>query len=185
MNGFAPPAMPALDTGRLVSLSTLMVLLVITMFTELRSNRIPNWATVPGLLIGLVVGYLPGGISLGSSLGGFFIGFGFMFMFYMFGGMGGGDVKLMGAAGALMGYPLILTALVYTAIVGGLMAMLVLIWNRSFWRGMAHSMGMFFRLKRPADEDPEEVRGKMGTVPYGIAIICGCLMTVFLAGWSA
>ena len=171
--------MQALDGGHVVSLATLFVVLVVTSYTELKENRIPNWITIPGVMIGLLVGYSPWGITLGASVGGLVVGFGFLFIFYMFGGMGGGDVKLMGTVGALLGYPLIMTTLVYTAIVGGFMAIAVLVWNKNLWHGITSSIAMLFRKEKPEEERTEEAEAKMGAVPYGIAIICGCMMTLF------
>jgi prepilin peptidase CpaA len=178
---------PGLDTGHLVALSALAAVLTIAAFTEVKDRRIPNWVTLAGLGVGLLIGYFPGGISLGASLGGFLIGFGFLYLFYMFGGMGGGDVKLMGAVGALLGYPLIKSAVVYTALVGGCMAFVKLAWSPGLWSGIRS----FFwdrdqdAAAEPADNDPEQTEDApagLGSVPYGFAIICGCLLTIFLTG---
>jgi prepilin peptidase CpaA len=148
-------------------------------YTELKESRIPNWITIPGLLVGLLAGYLPGGLPFGSAIMGFLAAFFFLFIFYMFGGMGGGDVKLMAAVGALQGYPVVMTTLVYTAFIGGAMAIWVLICNRNFWHGIVQSTAMLFRLRKPAEEQTEEAEAKMGTVPYGIAIIAGALLTTY------
>ena len=171
-----------MDWGHIVSLTTLVAALVATTFTELKDGRIPDWITLPALLVGFLVGYLEGGIPLGSSLMGFVAGFGFLFIFYMFGGMGGGDVKLMGAVGALMGFPQILPILMYTAFIGGAMALLVLVWNRRFWRGLGRSLSLFFRWgKGPSlHEEDEPEAGKRLTIPYGLAIVAGCLVHVFM-----
>ena len=164
-----------IDAGHLVAWGMLAAILTVTVYTELRDNRIPNWVTMPGLMVGFLAGYLPGGISLGTSVGGFLIGFGFLFLFYMFGGMGGGDVKLMGAVGALLGYPLILTVLMFTAFIGGAMAILALIWSKDFWRRLA---GRF----RKTDAEDQAKEPEPVVVPYGIAIVVGSIMTIFLMG---
>ena len=184
-----PPPTPLLDTGHLIALGTLAMVLTITAFTELKEQRIPNWVTLGGLGIGLLLGYFPGGISLGASFGGFLVGFGFLFLFYMFGGMGGGDVKLMGAVGALLGYPLIKTAVVYTALIGGCMAFVKIIWTPGVWSRL---LPFFFGNEEDtaaetteageAENQAEDTPAGMGSVPYGFAIICGCLMTIFLSG---
>jgi prepilin peptidase CpaA len=169
----------ALDTGHYAALGSLGVLLVGGVFTELTRRRVPNALTVFGMATGLLLGYLPGGISLKASLGGLAIGFGLLFLFYMFGGMGGGDVKMMGAVGALLGYPLIVPVVMYTALVGGLMAILMLIWNGEFWAGMAGSLRRAFR--RPTDATAVAVSPlKTKTIPYGLAITAGCLAALFL-----
>ena len=100
-----------------------------------------------------------------------------MFLFYVFGGMGGGDVKLMGAVGALLGHRLIMPVVIYTALIGGVMAFLVLIWRGNLWRAMT---GLFRRKPRDeAEEGGGEEKRPATTIPYGIAIVCGCLLTLF------
>ena len=58
----------------------------------------------------------------------FFNGFGFaaFFVFFLAGGMGGGDVKLMAAFGAILGRDRIVLAAIMAALVGGLGAALYL-----------------------------------------------------------
>ena len=179
-----PEAIPTVTTAELVGLFTLGAILTATAYTELKDNRIPNAISVVGLIIGFLVGYFPGGPSLGQSIVGFFAGFGFLFVFYMFGGMGGGDVKLMGAVGALVGYPVILTVLMFTALIGGFMAVVVLIWNRDAVKDVARFFNPFRRKKEepPPGEGTEEGGDvkKSPTIPYGLAIIGGCLVTFFL-----
>lgn len=101
---------------------TLTVLAVAT-FTDLRSRRIPNWLVFPFLLAGIVVsGTLHGWMGVAHSLEGVALGavtFGFL---CWLGGMGMGDVKLCAAIGAWIGPEQLLTALVITAMAGGVMA---------------------------------------------------------------
>src|SRR5690349_16145773 len=100
------------------ALLALALVLTAAVFTELTEHKIPNWLTFTGMATGLAIGYLYGKPALWSSLAGLGLGFGFLFIFYVFGGVGGGDVKLMGAAGALMGAELIKPAVLYTALLG-------------------------------------------------------------------
>ena len=176
MNPLPSPTMPAVSATELVALITLAAMLVVTSYAELKNNRIPNWITLPGLLVGLLAGYLPGGITLGQSVVGFGVGFGFLFVFYMFGGMGGGDVKLMGAVGALMGYPMILSVLMFTALIGGAMGVAVLIWNQRALRSVLTHLNPF----RRAPIEPTAEEAPKPSIPYGLAIIAGCLVTFFL-----
>ena len=173
---------PMLTTPALVGLVTLGVMMVATAYTELRDGRIPNWITMPGLVIGLVTGYLPGGITLGQSLTGLLAGGGFLFFFYMFGGMGGGDVKLMAAVGAVVGYPTIVSVLMFTALLGGGMAVSILIWNRTLLFGL---LRVFGRLRPGAesvepDPVPDQESARLPSVPYGLAIVGGCLVVLVL-----
>ena len=168
---FETPAVAGM--GHMAPLVVLAIVLIVAVYMELKESRIPNWLTLPGMGIGLMLGYLPGGLSLQSSLGGLGIGFGFLFMFYVFGGIGGGDVKLMGAVGALLGHALAVPALFYTAILGGFMALMVLIWRKSFWSGLKAGAMMFIRGRKATEENKE--KESLGTIPYGLAIAGGCL----------
>ena len=164
--------------GMLVfSLGALAVLVTIAVYTELKEKRIPNSLTLLGMLAGLAVGYLPGGITGRSSVAGLAMGFGLLFIFYVFGGIGGGDVKLMGAVGALLGYPLILPVIFYTAIIGGFMAILLLIWKDEFWHGCRR----FFSLcRRKTEVSVAPTPTEPLTIPYGVAIAIGCILSLFI-----
>jgi prepilin peptidase CpaA len=64
--------------------------------------------------------------GLGTALLGTVVGFLVFLVFYLLGGMGGGDVKLMAGFGALLGTGRLLQAALFTALVGGLLAVVVL-----------------------------------------------------------
>jgi prepilin peptidase CpaA len=55
------------------------------------------------------------------------VGFGLYFLFFVFGGRGGGDVKLMGAYGALLGMGNWFVLFVLTAVLGGAIALVVVL----------------------------------------------------------
>jgi prepilin peptidase CpaA len=130
--------------------------------------------------LGLLIAYLQGKPAFGASLGGLAIGFGFFFIFYVFGGVGGGDVKLMGAAGALMGLEITKPALFYTVFIGAFISVMMFIWRRDFWLRIGLSLQkLAFWRKRDATTLPPLPALK---VPYGIAIAIGCLLALFNAG---
>jgi prepilin peptidase CpaA len=92
--------------------------------TDLRSHRIPNYITIPALLLGLVLSVLSGGLAgLGQSAAGIGLALGvFVLSLLCGGGIGGGDIKLLGAVGALGGAAFLLQSLVVAVLVGGVMA---------------------------------------------------------------
>jgi len=103
-----------------------------------------------------------------------------LFVFYVFGGIGGGDVKLMGAAGALMGSELIKPALVYTAFLGAFLAVMIVIWRKDFWIRIGQGLQ---RLAFWRKENKEQIiKLPPVTVPYGIAIAVGCLLALIVKG---
>jgi len=162
------------------ALVVLALMLAIAVYIELRENRIPNWLTLTGMTLGLLIGYWYGTGVFWSSLGGLAIGFGFLFIFYVFGGVGGGDVKLMGAAGALMGSDLIKPAVVYTALLGAFLAVMMVIWRKDFWLRLGaglRKLAFWRKLKEVQATEAAPV-----TVPYGVAIAAGCLLAILVKG---
>lgn len=171
---------PAADAGSIPSLVVLAAMLTIAIYMELKEKRIPNWLTLPGMASGLLFGYLHGTTAFWFALGGLAIGFGFLFIFYVFGGLGGGDVKLMGAAGALMGADLIKPALVYTAFVGAILAAVMVIWRKDFWVRIDQGMRRLAFWRKKAAEQP--MAPPPISVPYGVAIAVGCLLALAARG---
>jgi len=105
--------------------NTLLLLLVASSgFFDLKERKIPNKITFTGILIGILFNIITGGgIGLLQSLLGMFAGLAIFFLPFAMGGMGAGDVKLMGAIGALMGWQFSLMTAVYSALVGGVMVL--------------------------------------------------------------
>jgi prepilin peptidase CpaA len=100
-------------------------LVMVAAVTDLRSHRIPNLVTIPALVLGLVLSVLAGGLhGLGQSLAGMGLALGiFVLSVLCGGGIGGGDVKLLGAVGALSGAAFLVQSLVVAVVVGGVMAL--------------------------------------------------------------
>jgi prepilin peptidase CpaA len=161
---------------------TLVVLTVVTI-TDLRSRRIPNWVTFPFLLAGLVVSAWQHGWSgVGSSVMGLLLGALLFGVLWFVGGMGMGDVKLAAAIGAWIGPGQMVTALVMTGIIGGVMALV--------WAACSGYLGQLFRgtgdlifgLKdRGLRPHPELVLDNPLTrkMPYAPAIALGTLASFF------
>jgi prepilin peptidase CpaA len=101
-----------------------LIVVVIATITDLHSRRIPNWLVLPFLFAGIAVsGWFHGWSGIGQSLAGFGLGAALFGVLCWLGGMGMGDVKLCAAIGAWIGPWQLVTALVITGIVGGIMAL--------------------------------------------------------------
>ncbi len=100
-------------------------------FDDIRRRAIANWINVAGLSAGLIYHTADRGlVGLGWSLGGAAIGFAVFLGFYVLGAMGGGDVKLSAAFGALLGPSGILIAALLAAPAGALLASICALRNR-------------------------------------------------------
>ena len=93
-------------------------LLVIASLSDLHFSKIPNWLTFSGAAIALSLHAWMSGIQgLLFSLAGLGAGLGLFLILYVSGGIGAGDVKLMGSIGAMVGP--------YGALLCGLLAVMV------------------------------------------------------------
>lgn len=158
--------------------------------TDLKSYRIPNWLSLAGAVTGLALNAALAGWYLGSargvaiglagSLGGALL---LLLVFGAFGALGFvgmGDVKLMAAVGALLGWPLALVALAYSTICGGLLAVgyaLVRGEMREVLRNMRALAGRTLGLaRRSAPDRTASVR--LHRIPYALAILLGVVWTI-------
>ena len=89
--------LPAMD-------ASLLVVAAVAAACDLRSGRIYNWLTLPALLAGVAVhGWIGGLVGVGIAVLGALLTAAPAWVLFRHGGMGGGDVKLLGAFGALAG----------------------------------------------------------------------------------
>ena len=185
-NQYSPPDVsfvghPVFEWNQVASALVLAVVLTIAVYHEVLARRIPNGLTYTAMIVGVSLAWSGGGTSVFASVAGLVAGFGFLFVFFLFGGVGGGDVKLMGAAGALMGFSRIQSAIVFTAILGGVMAVLYLVWHRDFWGYLTSRVNRILPGKTSAHAG---VKRPEIAVPYGLAIAGGCLLAMALNGIS-
>ncbi|MDQ6678258.1 MAG: prepilin peptidase [Acidobacteriota bacterium] len=129
---------------------------------DLWRRRIPNSVCAMLLGGGLLLGSMERGVQgLCSGLLGAITGFSIFLIFYLGGGMGGGDLKLMAAYGAFLGVHNVLLAALITAAAGAVLA-------------LSAVAAAALRGRRP------------GSIPYAPAITFGAL-AVLLAhpsgGW--
>jgi prepilin peptidase CpaA len=97
---------------------------------DLLRRRISNWIPAAALAAGLAYHTWQGGWRGAiTALLGAACGFAVFLVFYLLGGMGGGDVKLMAGFGAVLGAGRLLEAALWTAAVGGLAAAAVISWS--------------------------------------------------------
>ena len=105
------------------------------------------------------------------------------FLFYMAGGMGAGDVKLIAAAGCFAGLPDTASLLCYTAIVGGVMALGLAMMRGRLGETLKNvvSIGRHHLQQGLAPHPELNVRNQAQLrLPYGVAIAAGCLLTIWL-----
>jgi len=154
-----------------------------------RYRRIPNWLSVGGTLVGLALNAFlyEGWPGLKLSLLGLAAGFGLYFVLYALRAMGAGDVKLMGAIGAIVGWQDWFGIFIITAIIGGMMAMILVVAKKRMGRTIFNVGYIMSEMKhgRPAYLSREELDVKSPKavgLPHGAVIAVG---TIFFLAVSA
>jgi prepilin peptidase CpaA len=181
---FSPPPIP-------IDIALLLLVLGASIY-DIRYRRIPNWMTVTGAVVGVLLNSflqqqgskLLGLDGLVFSLEGLVFGFVVYFVLYALRAMGAGDVKLMAAVGALVGPRNWFGIFLITALLGGVLALLVIFLRgrvkKTFWN-LGYILGEM-RHGRPAYINREELdvkNPKSFGLPHGAVIAVGTIF--FLA----
>lgn len=153
-------------------------LTLMAVYSDLRWRKIPNYLTLPAVALGFLLNFLGDGWSgVLSAFFGLVVGMSLLMLPYLLGGMGGGDVKLMGALGTLLGSHAILYVFLYTSLVGGLIAIVVAVANQSLietFKRIWLFLKCIFLFRAPSTG--ALVFKKSPTMPYGVAIGAGTLL---------
>jgi prepilin peptidase CpaA len=122
--------------------------------------------------------------GIGFSLLGLIVGFSILLIPYFLGGMGAGDVKLLGLIGAVKGMHFVIITSIYMALIGGLIGVLVLLFRKGAFQRMKsiiYTISCFRSgVRLPLAFDKE---GLKTTYPYGVAIAGGAVFSLFYKGW--
>lgn len=148
---------------------------LICVYTDCRWRKIKNIVTLPAIALGLSLNALSRGWpGLIFSAIGLLVGIGVMAIPFLLGKMGAGDVKLMGALGALFGGYGIFNIFLYTTIAGGLVALGYAAYHRDIINTLKKVwlLGKCLILFRAPGTGLAQF-GKSLPVPYGLAIALG------------
>jgi prepilin peptidase CpaA len=97
---------------------------------DLRTRRIPNWLTFGATAVALAFHFVSGGAGgVAQGVVGWATGVALLIAPYALGGMGAGDLKLVGALGAWLGPGDIFWLAMYTGVAGAVMALIVSAWH--------------------------------------------------------
>ena len=119
--------------GREFAIAAILLAALVTITViDLDHQIIPDAITLPGIVAGFLANVAAGRLSWTDSLLGIGLGGGVFFAIILAssGGMGGGDMKLGAMLGAFLGWKLTLVALFTAVIVGGLVAVAMLLSGR-------------------------------------------------------
>jgi prepilin peptidase CpaA len=167
-----------------MSHAAVLVVAAVACAWDLRTRRIPNALTMGATAAAVLFHGFTGGIEGGLlSLAGWLVGVAVLFAPYALGGMGAGDVKLLGALGAWLGPAGAAWLALYTGVAGGAIALVVAAVSgylpqaaRNVWLLFAYwrVMGV-----RPMAELTLQT-GKGPRLAYATSIFAGAVTTLWL-----
>jgi prepilin peptidase CpaA len=167
------------------------VTLVVAAVIDGLKLKVPNWITFPMVISGWIYSAMfspfAGWEGLMYSVTGTVVGLALLLPAYAIGGMGAGDVKLLAGIGAWMWGTATLYAFAASAIVGGIIAVLMVVVRR----GWSKHQSQFWMICNEilAVKDPEKLsaiaaerKPSMMLLPYGIPIAIGSIAYFAAAG---
>ena len=166
-------------------------------WSDVATRRIPNVLTYPAIILGLLLnGVLPvllskfefgtAGIFLGATgsmecVQGFGLCAAIGIVSFMARGLGGGDVKLLAAVGAMIGFAGVVAVLFNTLLIAALIGILNWIARGTLMRrmqGLAHSI--YFSIIMRADMR-EVYRFRSTESPFALSLLIGLVSAQFIA----
>jgi prepilin peptidase CpaA len=162
---------------------------IIAAVTDVWKFKIHNALTLPLLVTGLVYHAAVGGrAGLATSLLGVLFGFGVLLAFYVVGGMGAGDVKLMAAIGAWLGMPLTFYVFIASSLAAGAYAVVLVAFSEGgiaevllnfqiLWvrmRAISRHLGDDNRIEHEVKRDDRRRR----LIPFAAMVAVGVVMTL-------
>jgi prepilin peptidase CpaA len=153
--------------------------------------KVPNWITFPMIISGWIYGaaFSPyaGWEGLMYSLVGTAVGLALLLPLYAIGGMGAGDVKLLAGVGAWVGGTVTLYAFAVSAVVGGIIAVIMVLSTRKWYKHKTQFWMICNEILTV--KDPEKLaaiaaerKSTMMLLPYGIPIAIGTIAYFAVAG---
>lgn len=149
--------------------------LIICTVTDLLHNKIYNLVLIPALLFALAYNlYLGGWMGLWQSLLGLMVGLLILIIPFAKGGIGAGDVKLLGFIGALKGVTFVIYAAIGMGLAGGVIALVIWFYRFGVMDTIAGIIkGIWVMIRSGFTMFPFRLHNEKITMPYGLAIALG------------
>jgi prepilin peptidase CpaA len=146
---------------------------------DLNTRRIPNWLSASCLLAGLVLNP-----SLSQALQAMLLATALYLTFWYLGLVGGGDAKLMIALAAHLTPIAWLTVFVFTALVGGVIALTLLLSRGLLRESLRRVIALLKTLLRSARPHPtiNISSSSAQTLPHAVSIAIGAVLYLLSQG---
>jgi len=151
---------------------------------DLKTRRIQNALTFGAALAAIVAhGYVEGWSGAGMSILGWVIGVAAFFPFFALGGLGAGDVKLLGAIGAWLGPVAAVWVVLFSGIAGGVLAVVVALFSGYLVRAFANVWGLLTYWRVMGLRTAPDLTLSNEAAPrlaYAVPVFAGLVLTLWL-----
>ena len=153
---------------------------------DLKFHKIPNGLTFSLGLMGLIFQIHQHGIAQGLTQGvsGMAVGILLLYLPFLSGGVGGGDVKLMGALGAFVGPWVAVKVFLASALFGGIFSIYKIVREGNFRKTIKQleSQLIYIFLTKQLPRERKIYPAQTSSIPFAVPICCGYLSIFFLGG---
>jgi len=150
---------------------------------DLRSGRIPNALTFSAALLALLFHVVaPQGQGVAYSAAGLGIGLLVFFPLFALGAMGAGDVKLMAALGAWVGWHPIVFVALYGSVAGGVLGVGVALANNYLRQALSNVRALLVQWWLTGIKPIPALTLEAGSalrMPYALPIAVGLMVTIW------
>lgn len=160
-----------------------IAVVVAAAITDLRRRRVYDWLTLPSIVIGVVGNLFLGGvmgndenIGLLGSLCGLGLCFIPMILLWRLGGIGGGDVKLLSAVGAILGWRLALDVMFASFITAAFFAVILILRSR-LTKQTFNNIGRYV-FRKMSKEDKIKMSQESPKLPFAVAVAVGVIAVI-------
>ncbi len=167
-------------TITVVTTSLTLLLVAAAVYTDVRWGKIFNHLTMPAIVLGLIINSLIGLDGFLHSIAGVGLGLGLFLVSCLLGRiLGGGDIKLLMAVGALQGPAFLAWTICYTAIIGGVLAVIIAVRHGILLEKIkALFISCYMRVTFRVPMEIEDNEATQPRLPYAIAIGLGTVATI-------
>ncbi len=170
------------DLSKLYLLCAITPCLLVLCWYDCKYRRLPNIMTLGLAALALLGRVFTGGMAgfFDGLIGGLLCGF-FLFIPFLMKSAGGGDVKMLFAAGIVVGLRFSFVELLFVSVSGLVLGVVMLCFGLVGSRRLIHYARVLFdwrydRKKGAAGLPPKQ--DEKGRIPFGVAIASGTLATL-------
>ncbi|MBS4021929.1 MAG: prepilin peptidase [Dethiobacter sp.] len=167
-------------------MALLLPFVAVCLYTDLADRKIYNNVIVCGIAAAFLQNMVRLGLLEGAviSLTGLLTGIFLLVLPFIAGGLGAGDVKMLGMIGAFLGHGQVVEVLLVSALVGGVFAVAAMIRGRGILRRLWNFFTgfIFFLFTHQAAylRSLDESEAQKKAIPYGAALSAGVIIIYIL-----